>query len=64
MKNIRFYIYATIIWVGVLIYMDDNSIYVNETEESFPLLGGAFLITFGARWFLQYILKSKDKKED
>jgi len=64
MKNIRFYIYTAIVFVGVFIYMDDNGIYVDDTEESFPLLAGAFLITFGARWFLQYILKSKDKKED
>ena len=47
-NNVKFYIYTAIVFVGVFIYMEDNFIDVDDTGESFPLLAGAFLITFGA----------------
>ena len=64
MKSIRFYIYTAIVFVGVFIYMDDWSIDIDDWEDSFPLLGGAFLITFGAKWFLEYLQKFKENKDD
>ena len=65
MKNIKFYIYTAIVFVAMFFYLEQSRAhYYEEWEIIIPHYAVAFLITFGAKWLLQYLLKSKEKKED
>jgi hypothetical protein len=63
MKNIKFYIYTAVVFIGTYYYLDAHLFY-DDFDEVVPYYAIAFIITFGARWFLQYLQKSKEKKED
>ena len=67
-NNIKFYIYTAVVFIGVYFYIiynyGDAPFRWLEWEVIIPHFAVAFIITFGARWFLQYLQKSKEKKED
>ena len=66
-NNIKFYIYTAVVFVAMFFYLEQiygMPHYYEEWEILIPHYAVAFFVTFGARWLLQSILKSKDKKED
>ena len=66
----KFYIYTAVVFLGTYFYIEYNYGGTNphrieylEWEILIPHYAVAFIITFGARWFLQYLQKSKEKKD-
>ena len=62
-NNIKFYIYTAVVFIGTYYFIETNVVYY-DLEEVIPYYAVAFIITFGARWLLQSLQKSKEKKED
>ena len=63
----KFYIYTAVVFVAMYFYVDDAYVWAHadlEWKYIIPHYAFAFAITFGAKWFLEYFRKPKDKKED
>ena len=70
-NNIKFYIYTAVVFLGTYFYIEYNYSVENPHDIEYlyweiliPHYAVAFFVTFGAKWFLEYLQKSKEKKED
>ena len=71
-NNTKFYIYTAVVFIGMITYLQNEYDAFDPIDMPdiwswniiIPHFAVAFVITFGARWFLQYLQKSKEKKED
>lgn len=71
-NNTKFYIYTAVVFIGMITYIQDQYQAFDPIEFVdiwswniiIPHFAVAFVITFGARWLLQSLQKSKEKKED